>query len=211
MNDASVRSGCTPIVKSAVKDASKDVEASRELNSADQCGAVYNGNWRDGRAYGAGTMRYVDGTDYQGNFVDGLPDGEGIANLRNGDRYEGQWHHGNFDGAGTLRHPNGSAYQGNFREGKKDGKGAHIGTDGKRLEGEYRAGELQYKGYAIKDDAAPTGTAIIGHSVQHGPVPFEKSWDALSDEEQRLVRLNYPALPATNEPPYPLKGPKHIF
>ena len=43
-----------------------------------------------------------DGSVYEGEFKDGLFDGQGILTYVNGDRYEGQFSEGKFEGQGKA-------------------------------------------------------------------------------------------------------------
>ena len=39
-------------------------------------------------------MKYVNGDEYKGNWLNGKPSGVGIMNYDNGDKYEGNWLNG---------------------------------------------------------------------------------------------------------------------
>lgn len=43
-------------------------------------------------------MLYANGDKYEGNFEDGLPDGQGVKIFSDGKRYEGNFKEGKFDG-----------------------------------------------------------------------------------------------------------------
>ncbi len=58
----------------------------------DDAGAVVNG-------YGKET--YPDGKQYEGEFVNGLPEGKGTMKWPDGERYEGQWKNGQRNGYGV--------------------------------------------------------------------------------------------------------------
>ena len=46
-------------------------------------------------------MTWVDGTYYEGNFVDGKREGHGLLKKVNGYKYEGEWKNDNMYGEGT--------------------------------------------------------------------------------------------------------------
>lgn len=86
----------------------------------------YVGGCKYGKADGKGT---ANGTDtYTGDFRDGLPDGHGRYEWKNGDWYDGSWKNGKFDGVGTLsksgrnQSDSGSLLTGFWKKGKYIGQ-----------------------------------------------------------------------------------------
>jgi hypothetical protein len=67
---------------------------------ADSLKGKYEGGCRNGKAYGKGNAKGVD--SYEGDFVNGYPDGEGKYTWKSGSWYDGQWKKGKFNGSGTL-------------------------------------------------------------------------------------------------------------
>jgi len=61
-----------------------------------------------------GKMMNWDGTTYEGTFVNGLLEGEGIKKHSNLDVYRGEFKGGKQHGQGTLRRPNGDEYVGQW-------------------------------------------------------------------------------------------------
>ena len=47
---------------------------------------------------GNGYYIYPNGNEYEGEFVNGVPEGKGIMRFANNDRYEGDWKEGGNDG-----------------------------------------------------------------------------------------------------------------
>ena len=55
-------------------------------------GSVYNGPiGPSGRPNGFGTLKYKDGSMYEGHFIEGLKHGQGKMSHRDGTVYEGFW------------------------------------------------------------------------------------------------------------------------
>ena len=55
-----------------------------------------------------------------------------------GSRYDGEVLNGKRHGRGTYVWPDGSRYSGDWRDGKKHGRGTYTWTDGTRHVGEFR-------------------------------------------------------------------------
>ena len=52
-------------------------------------GDVYDGDWKDNRPNGQGTLKTVAGMQYKGGFVDGLEEGQGVQIDKDGNRFDG--------------------------------------------------------------------------------------------------------------------------
>ena len=70
-------------------------------------GNVYNGEFRNNKQHGNGTLEY-----------------------QNGDRYEGQWQNDMFHGVGTFKDTSGNEYSGDWKENKQNGWFKSIQEDG---------------------------------------------------------------------------------
>mmetsp|Transcript_21603 Transcript_21603/g.40671 ORF Transcript_21603/g.40671 Transcript_21603/m.40671 type:complete len:314 (+) Transcript_21603:97-1038(+) len=110
------------------------------------CDVLFEGKWRDGRP-DTGHGRLFD--PYSGRGFDGeIEDGclwtcRGKGLLKNGSHYEGQVSQGLPEGAGREVRPDGSVLEGTFRHGKLHGSGRLIDAHGMAQEGEWEDGELQ--------------------------------------------------------------------
>ena len=62
-----------------------------------------------------GTLTYLNGTMYLGEYKDGREHGQGTVTWSNGDKYVGEW-----------------------RNGKNHGKGTYTWLDGKKVIGDWR-------------------------------------------------------------------------
>jgi len=66
---------------------------------------------------GRAKCNYESGDNYEGNLVNGVPDGQGIYVYANGDRYEGRFRNGRPNGQGTFIFANDARYEGTFQDG----------------------------------------------------------------------------------------------
>ena len=103
-------------------------------------GDRYAGEYRDGKAQGRGTMTWTDGTRYQGEYRDGRLHGRGTMTWANGARHEGVYRAGKRHGRGTMTWANGARYAGEYRDGKPNGRGTYTNANGTRYEGRWRNG-----------------------------------------------------------------------
>jgi hypothetical protein len=51
-------------------------------------GDRYEGEFKDGKMHGKGTLNFADGKKYTGDWIEGKKTGRGVFTWRNGDRYE---------------------------------------------------------------------------------------------------------------------------
>lgn len=56
----------------------------------------------------------------------------------------------------------------------------------------------------------PSTGSLVKHKAVIGSLPFDKSYEELSAEEQQLIINQYENFPESNEPPFPLEGLKVI-
>jgi len=79
----------------------------------------YQGQVKDGKPNGLGSLTYPDGSKYVGEYKDGKKHGQGTSTLSGSKIYEGKWKNGKFNGQGTFTYPNGTKYVGEYKKGKK--------------------------------------------------------------------------------------------
>ncbi len=75
-------------------------------------------------AGGLGQYAYGDGSRYEGEFLNGLPHGQGICFYANGDKYTGDWYKHKPNGEGKMEYASGDIlegkwYNGAFKRGSK--------------------------------------------------------------------------------------------
>ena len=83
----------------------------------------YTGEWREGVKQGFGKMNWKDGDRYRGDWRNDLPEGKGEYQWANGNKFVGQFHQGLPSGEGVFETRNGDVFVGNLRNGLPSGKG----------------------------------------------------------------------------------------
>ena len=85
-------------------------------------GSMYEGNFVNGRPEGKGTMIYVGGASYSGEWHNGLREGHGTWNYADGGSYVGEWHRGQMHGRGKLVKGDGTVILGIWNDGRMTSK-----------------------------------------------------------------------------------------
>ena len=73
---------------------------------------------------------------YEGEIVDGVPNGKGTLSWGDGRKFEGEIKNGKQHGQGTFTWSNGDKYVGGFKDGKRNGQGTHTWSGGNKYVGE---------------------------------------------------------------------------
>lgn len=84
----------------------------------------------EGKKHGKGKIIYLDGSMFDGNFVEDHKEGYGEYFTKEV-TYKGEWQNGLKNGKGTLYFPNGDRVSTTFKNDKKHGNGIYITADGK--------------------------------------------------------------------------------
>jgi len=105
-------------------------------------GSVYNGEFKDGLFNGQGTLTYANGDRYEGQFRDGKFNGHGQLDFAHHRQYVGEFKDGLYDGQGVLIYEDSSRYEGQFEEGRLNGTGVLTYADGKQYKGKFKDGEF---------------------------------------------------------------------
>ena len=110
-------------------------------------GSIYEGYLRNKKPHGRGKHIFKGDSHpcemYIGDFVDGIPEGEGTYNSKIGS-YTGQWKNNKHHGEGILLSKRGE-YRGQFFNGKWQGHGKIIRANGDVYEGEFK--NSKYDGF----------------------------------------------------------------
>ncbi|HUL94627.1 MAG TPA: caspase family protein [Usitatibacter sp.] len=133
----------------------------------------YEGEWSEGLKQGEGTYVWENGDRYQGHFAADRPDGRGRYQFANGDSYEGEVQLGVIVGRGSYTTKGGDVFDGSFAGGKPDGVGVYRFASGDRYEGEMVQGKMQGKGrYYTKGGDRVEGTFDDGKASGKGVYYF---------------------------------------
>ena len=91
-------------------------------------------SYSEGLWEGFGTIELKDGFIYEGHFEDGEIAGKGKAHFNNNDGYNGELYEGNAHGPGTYKWSDGSIHEGTFAFGQRSGPGALVKLNGDRFD-----------------------------------------------------------------------------
>ncbi len=127
-------------------------------------GNKYLGDWQQDKRHGEGKLAFNEGHVYIGGFVSSKMRGKGIMNYANGDIYDGNWENDRPNGSGKYRFQNGDRYVGNFLNGSFDGHGTMHYGDGSRYEGFWKESKKHGRGTLfLYDGAVQYGTWTNGN------------------------------------------------
>ena len=74
---------------------------------------------------------------YEGEWINGLPDGYGSAQDKAGVYYRGEWYKGAKHGKGEEDYPKGGTYEGDFLDGRRHGRGVLHSSNGVVYSGDF--------------------------------------------------------------------------
>lgn len=155
-------------------------------------GDRYDGEYVDGIRQGQGTYVWRSGSVYRGAYVDCRRSGWGVMNHADGRRYEGHWTRGRRDGEGTMTLPDGRSYSGHWANTNPHGWGVHTWPNGNRVEASWKRGAPRGEGALISPDGrvffdrAKELFCVGGATIpDDGSLPGSDGWDS------RLKRMRY--------------------
>ncbi len=151
----------------------------REVTYSD--GSVYRGAMRGIQLHGKGEYTSKAFT-YQGEFKDGLKQGEGKYEWDSGLRYEGEFDADRPNGKGKFRFPNGDTYEGDVKAGVVAGRGVYVTKGGDRIEGSFADGRANGPGiYRFASGDRYEGEMVAGEPRGKGRY-FTKSGDRIEGQ-----------------------------
>ena len=123
---------------------------------------------------GLGTQ-WVNGNEFNGEWVGGLMSGRGTFVWSSGERYDGEWRDGKEEGRGTFTWPDGSYFDGNWVGGEKHGVGIWAPpvapSDAATAAGAPRDAVLREydRGSLVREELVPAQQRPVGDPVAGRP------------------------------------------
>jgi hypothetical protein len=161
--------------------------------STDRAGPITGSGvltWRRAGALRFGAEHIM--AQYRGEMAQGRPHGRGIFLDRSGLRYDGEWSNGLMEGEGHLLLPNGDVYRGGFKAGRLHGHGVYIDAAGRTHDGGFFAGLRDGPAQV----AEPNG--LVYASVWIRGVEDQLRRGPAAEDWARLHRVQVPGATASN-------------
>ena len=113
----------------------------------DSKGNKYIGEWKDDQFNGKGRLLSINGDFYEGDFVLGKMEGNGIFHsTKYGYNYTGEFKNNKFHGKGKLIYDDNTTYEGSFSEGYMNGEGNLLFKNGAYYKGNFEKNKFNGKG-----------------------------------------------------------------
>jgi hypothetical protein len=133
----------------------------------DSCGV--SGSFLDGLS-NIVRLKLADGSLYEGQIKNNMPHGKGVQTYSNEDnnpkffkRYEGEWRDGIPDGDGKAYLSSGTYYKGKWKNGDMHGQGSMIYFNGARFDGRFEYGDAFNGFFRYKDGSHYLGDMKDGY------------------------------------------------
>ena len=107
----------------------------------------------NGALHGKGTIKYADGTVYEGDYENGKPHGRGTMKSADGRVFEGDVENEKPNGRFTLKSADGNVFEGDVENGKPHGRGTMKYANTVQ-EGDWKDDIWLAKGADVSDGAA---------------------------------------------------------
>lgn len=98
---------------------------------------TYKGGLKGDQWHGAGSLTWLDGRRYVGQFSRDMFDGEATMTWPDGREYIGQYEQMKKHGHGTFSWPDGRQYHGQWKRGKRHGVGVYTNAKGNQRNGHW--------------------------------------------------------------------------
>ncbi|MEW5303896.1 MAG: hypothetical protein WDW36_006546 [Sanguina aurantia] len=115
-------------------------------------GDIYEGDSKDGKRHGKGSLYSSNGDVYKGEWRDDLRHGRGTYSRANGFRFNGGWVDGMAQGVGEAIYPEGHTYDGEWLANGRSGWGMFVSAGGEEHEGEWKNDLLHGAGRWVYTD-----------------------------------------------------------
>ena len=99
----------------------------------------FTGNFADGKFNGWGCYTYMDGSHYDGEWVDDHQHGHGTFTYTSGNVYTGEFKQGKMTGKGKMTYANGDCYDGEYHDAMMYGDGVFTWASGRTYTGKVAA------------------------------------------------------------------------
>ena len=133
---------------------------------------AYDGEWKDNKKDGTGTMLYSDGSLYIGEWKENKKT-KGRMEYFNGDNYIGEWNNDSRSGEGIYEYHDGSVYTGDWRDDLQYGQG-ELKTSSFTYSGSWDGGYFHGKGeISFKNGDFYSGDFNKGRKEGHGIYQFK--------------------------------------
>jgi hypothetical protein len=111
-----------------------------------ESGNKYEGEWKNNKRHGKGTLYFKDGDIYVGEYKDGKRNGQGVYTWKeDGSKYVGEYKDGKRNGQGVYTwKEDGSKYVGEYKDGKRNGQGIIYFANGQIQEGIFKDNKFMY-------------------------------------------------------------------
>ena len=146
-------------------------------------GTKITGVFTNGLLQGEGKQENKDGSTYTGGFRNGLRSGQGTYTWPNGTKVTGESKNHFLNGKGTAEYYDGSKYEGDFTEGYMDGRGKMTYADGSVYEGDFVNDKLHGEGTYTFADGRYVGSfaddTYHGHGILYdakGNITYDGEW-----------------------------------
>ena len=128
----------------------------------------YEGDFKNNKANGQGTMTWSDGSKYVGQFKDDKANGQGtmIFAVKPETKYVGEFKDDKLHGKGTLTDSEGFKHVGEFKDDKANGKGIVTTSDGYKYVGDFKDDLLHGQGTETYDGVKYVGE--FKNNERHG-------------------------------------------
>ncbi|XP_074524547.1 ankyrin repeat and MYND domain-containing protein 1 [Halichoeres trimaculatus] len=135
------------------------------------------------RPQGLGVQEWLDGSRYEGEFVNGLKHGKGRYTWRNGESYEGYFYKDYKHGEGTYCWPTDHKFIGKFYLNRKEGYGREVFPDGATFQGLYHVDQRFGPGVFTDPDGCEDVGLWLGEQLIKFCTSVEESFSLKSFPE----------------------------
>ncbi|XP_078391068.1 MORN repeat-containing protein 1-like isoform X2 [Cetorhinus maximus] len=134
----------------------------------------YEGEWKKGKKHGIGKFLMKDGSFYEGEFVNGEIEGNGVRYwAASGNEYCGQFSQGEIHGYGVMKYLDGARYEGEFHYGARTGHGAVLDNEGQVYRGSFHNNKKQGEGEMFyKNGDHYQGDWVLDRRQGHGILQY---------------------------------------